>query len=116
MTALLDAWVSQVRHASQPNGTQSWLVRSRCRIVKGDGADGLRDCLCVITVCYDLRFPELYQVSTILCSLCSMQLGSVAVMDSELELCNLQRLRFDEGADIMLAPSAFAVSTGAVSA
>ena len=29
-------------------------------------------------------------------------------------MCDLQRLRFDAGADIMLAPSAFAVSTGAL--
>lgn len=36
-----------------------------------------------VTVCYDLRFPELYQ-----------------------------RLRFEMGADVMLVPSAFTKATG----
>ena len=36
-----------------------------------------------VTICYDVRFPELYQ-----------------------------RLRFDHGAEILLVPSAFMVKTG----
>ena len=66
MTALLDAWGSQVRRAMQPH-----MMRSdQFPVAPAMLADiallmVFLTLLCIFrTVCYDLRFPELYQVCT----------------------------------------------------